>query len=371
MIRVLHFISTFGSGGAERQLSLVAPALARSGVEVHVAYCSGGPNLARLEDSGVHLHALTSAGNHDPVLACKIFQLVRRLRPDFVQTWLLQMDILGGVAALLNRVPLIVSERSSAAAYEPDWKTRLRLLVGRRAAGIVANSRGGLDYWRPHLDVERLHLVRNCVSPAEHPTGEPIEALATHLAGRPVVLFAGRFSYEKNIPALVEALILVARRHADVVIRMFGEGPERESAARRIADAGLAGRIVVAGYSSQLAAWMTHAAACVSVSHFEGHPNVVMEAAAAGCPLVLSDIPAHRELFDESSVSLVPANSPSHIAEAVLETLHNPGAARERAARARAISAQCDLSTAVAAYLAIYERAVAAALLSRSPSSLY
>lgn len=370
-MRVLNLIASLGPGGAERQLSLVAPGLARSGVEVHVAYCSGGPNLSRLEDSGVHLHPLASAGNHDPALAWKIYQLVRRLRPDVVQTWLLQMDILGGVTALLNRVPLIVSERSSAAAYEPDWKTRLRLLVGRRAAGIVANSHGGLDYWRPHLSVERLHLVRNCVSPAEHPAGEPIKAMATHLAGRPVVLFAGRFSYEKNIPGLVDALILVARQNADVSIMMFGEGPERALAVNRIENAGLTQRIVVAGYSPQLGAWLAHAAVCVSVSHFEGHPNVVMEAAAAGCPLVLSDIPAHRELFDESSVSLVPANSPSRIAEAVLETLHNPGAAQERTASARAIAAQCDLSTAVAAYLSIYERAVAAALLSRSPLSLF
>ena len=285
----------------------------------------------------------------------------RRLQPNILQTWLPQMDILGGAAALLNRVPLIMSERSSAAAYAPGWKTRLRLLVGRRAACVVANSNGGLDYWRPHLGADRLHLVRNCVSPAEPQASAPVEALAPHIAGRPLVLFAGRFSYEKNIPGLVEALILVARRHADVAIMMFGEGPERESAAGRIAGAGLASRIAVAGYSPQLAAWMAKAAACVSVSHFEGHPNVVMEAAAAGCPLVLSDIPAHRELFDESSATMVPADAPPRIAEAVLETLHNPNFARERAARARDIAAQCDLPTAAATYRSIYERAAAGA----------
>lgn len=360
-MRSLNLIASLGPGGAERQLSLIAPALARSGVEVHIAYCSSGPNLARLQDTGVQLHTLASAGNHDPALAWKIFQLVRRLRPDVVQTWLLQMDILGGVAALLNRVPLILSERSSATAYAPGLKTCLRLLIGRRAVCIVANSRGGLDYWRPHLSADRLHLVRNCVSPAEHPSGEPVEALAPHLAGRPVVLFAGRFSYEKNILGLVEALILVARQRPDASIMMFGEGPERESAAQRVADAGLSRRLFVAGYSSQLAAWMAQAAACVSVSHFEGQPNVVMEAAAAGCPLVLSDIPAHRELFDERSASLVPTDSPPRIAEAVLETLNNPAGARERAARARAIAARCDVPGTAAIYRSIYERAAAAA----------
>lgn len=359
-MRILHLIPSFGPGGAERQLALVAPALVRCGVDVHVAYCSGGPNLTRLENSGIHLHQLASAGNHDPALAWAIFKLVRRLRPDVVQTWLIQMDILGGAAALLNRVPLIVSERSSAAAYPLGWKTRLRMLIGQRAACIVANSHGGIDYWGPLLGADRLHLVRNCVSPSEHPVGEPLLAITNDVAGRPVVLFAGRFSYEKNIPVLVEALILVARQHPNAAVLMFGEGPERESARLRIADEGLAGRIVVAGYSSQLAAWMAHAAVCVSVSHFEGHPNVVIEAAAAGCPLVLSDIPAHRELFDESTAAIVPADSPPRIAEAVLEVLHNPARSRERATRARAITAQCDLPTATAAYRSIYESVVCA-----------
>jgi glycosyltransferase involved in cell wall biosynthesis len=358
-MKSLHLIASLGPGGAERQLSLIAPALARKGIDVHVAYHTAGPNLARLEHSGVHLHVVPSTGNHSPSLAWNVFQLVHHLQPDVVQTWLTQMDILGGTAALLKGVPLIITERSSAALYAPDWKTRIRLVVGRRAASIVANSHGGIDYWRSHVPADRLHLVRNCVLPIEAPAaGAPVEALARQLVGEQVVLFAGRFSYEKNIWGLIEALILVARQHANVTIMMFGEGPLRESAVQRIAEYGLSQRVVVAGYSLQLATWMAHAAACVSVSHFEGHPNVVMEAAAAGCPLVLSDITAHRELFDETSASLVPADSPSRIAEAVLETLQNPVGARGRAGRARTIAAKFDLLSAAAAYLAIYERVV-------------
>ena len=141
---------------------------------------------------------------------------------------------------------------------------------------------------------------------------------------------------------------------------MFGEGPEKDSAVQRIAESGLNGQIIVAGHSSQLAQWMARADACVSVSHFEGHPNVVMEAAAAGCPLVLSDIAAHRELFDERSATLVPAYAPARIAEAVLGTLHNPACAGQRADRARAIATQFNLPSAVASYRSIYEWVAAA-----------
>lgn len=322
---------------------------------MHVAYCYGGPNLARLSGSGVHLHVLPATSSHSPALAWKIIQLVRHVQPDIVQTWLLQMEILGGIAALVNRVPFILSERSSAGAYPPSLKTRLRQLVGRNAACVIANSRSGLEYWRVHLPPERIVLVRNGIVPPDQ-TGQPLLGdAASSIAGRPLVLFAGRFSWEKNIPCLIDALTLVARQHPDAAIMMFGEGPEKQTTLDRIAKVGMQHRIGVSGYSSQLGAWMARANVCVSVSHFEGHSNVVMEAAAGGCPLVLSDIPSHRELFDDSSALMAPADSPSHIADAVLETLRNPIQARERAQRARAVALAFDLPTVAATYKSIYE----------------
>lgn len=354
-VRVLHFIPSFGPGGAERQLALIAPALVGDDVEVHIAYVAGGPNLARLEGAGVRLHALTASGNHDPALAWRIIQLVRSVQPDVIQTWLTQMDILAGGAALLCRVPLVVSERCNAPAYPPGWKTSLRRFIGLRADRIVANSRGGLDYWRPDVREDRLDMVRNCVSPPERAADGSVEPLAQQLVGRPLVMFAGRLTAQKNIPTLVDALAIVGRQHPEVAMVLFGEGPDHDDIARRIEAAGMAGRIVVAGYSSHLADWMARAAVFVSVSHFEGHPNVVIEAASAGCPLVISDIPPHRELFDADSAAFVPADEPAVIARAVLDALRNPDRARDRAARARAISAQWNLPAAAMAYRAIYE----------------
>lgn len=269
------------------------------------------------------------------------------------------MDVLGGLAALLNKVPFILSERSSAAAYAPGWKTHWRLMVGRRAACVIANAGGGVDYWRSHLPKERLFLIRNFIVQNEQVQQAPNLA-ASIGAGTPIVLFAGRFSYEKNIPCLIEALIAVAKRRPDVAIMMFGEGPERHPAEVRIAESGTIGQIRIGDHSTHLPAWMSHAAVCVSVSHFEGQPNVVMEAAAVGCPLVLSDIAAHRELFDESEVLFAPADSAPLIARAVLEALQSPTQARERAQRARDIALRFNLPTVLAAYKSVYEAAAEA-----------
>jgi len=185
-----------------------------------------------------------------------------------------------------------------------------------------------------------------------------IEKTLLSIADRQIILFAGRFSYEKNIPVLVESLLMVAQQRPNVIVLLFGEGPERESAERRIMDAGLRDRMIFVGYSSNLAYWLQRASVCVSVSHFEGHPNVVIEAAAAGCPLVLSDISAHRELFGDESAAFVLADSPSHIAGFVVKVLDNPKEARERADRARATAMQWNLTTATKGYCSIYRKLV-------------
>src|SRR5437867_2365724 len=104
-MRILHLIPNLIHGGAQRQLSYLAPELARLGHEIHVAYSEGGPNLARLEVSNIVLHPLHSRNNYDPSVLAQLLRLVLRVRPDIIQTWIVQMDILGGIVARMTQTP--------------------------------------------------------------------------------------------------------------------------------------------------------------------------------------------------------------------------------------------------------------------------
>ena len=77
-----------------------------------------------------------------------------------------------------------------------------------------------------------------------------------------------------------------------------------------VAGLGLADRVRLVGFVPDAWAWMKRASVLVSPSLFEGHPNVVLEAAACGCPLVVSDIPAHREFLDGENAVLVDTGDP-------------------------------------------------------------
>jgi hypothetical protein len=114
-------------GGAERQLTYLVKELVQSGWDVHVAYVHGGPNMGRLEASGATVHRLRALGNHDPQILGRLVATIRRVKPDIVQCWLLQMEVLGGLASMLTRTPWVFSERSCEEAYPASLKALLRL----------------------------------------------------------------------------------------------------------------------------------------------------------------------------------------------------------------------------------------------------
>ena len=320
-MRILFCIPTLGRGGAERQLSYLAPELVRLGDEVHVACLRGGAFRDGLAAAGVTLHEGGS-----------LLRLMLKLKPDVVQTCLTRMDIVGGIAALLTRTPWVLREPSAPEAYASGWKNRLRRLLARRADAIVANSRqSGAPY-----------VVRNGVPLAE------IDAIATQRSGRNAVLFAGRMDAAKNPATLVAAL---QQLDVDYTAVFCGDGPCRPELERMAA-----GRVAFPGVVDDLWQRMKAADVVVSLSRCEGSPNVILEAMAAGCPLVVSDIAAHREILDDASALFVPADDAAAAARAIRETLTSPEEAAKRARAARARVEEMSVERMGREFREVYER---------------
>ena len=354
MLRILHAIPSFVGGGAERQLSLLAPELCRLGVETHIAYLHSGPNLTSHLESSVTLHRIACSGNHDPRIMLGLLQVVRTIKPDLLQTWLTQMDIFGGIAAKLVGIPFVLSERASALAYLGGWKNWLRKLVGNRATAIVANSEEGLDYWRGCAPVCRV--IRNGLPLTSTSATTPANPAVFGLpADACLILFAGRLSEEKNIPTLLDALDVVLESRPECIALLFGDGSLHGAVAERIERMQMRSHVRLQGFTDNLGCWIRRAAVFVSVSRFEGNPNAVLEAMAIGCPLVVSDIPGHREMLDETSAQLCDGGSAPDVAAAILSVLANSRAAEERAASACRRAADWSIETSARQYLGLYE----------------
>lgn len=359
-MKVLHCVPSLVGGGAERQLTYLTKDFVQSGWDVHVAYVHAGANMRRLEETGATLHHLKARSNYDPRILWQLLQTIRKVQPDIVQCWLLQMEVLGGLASLLTRTPWVFSERSCEDAYPRSLKTWLRIRMGLLATAIVPNSEGGERYWRTQTRRRlRCPVIRNGLPLEEIANASVASSEEAGIApGEPLILSAGRFGPEKNLETFVRAIqLVVANRPARIIC--CGEGPLRQRIEELVAAGGLAGRFLTTGYAPNLWSLMKRAKVTVSVSWFEGTPNVVLEAMACGCPLVVSDIAAHRELLDEQTAILVDPADPQKIADAVIEVLSHPEAAAGRARIARERVQQYSLSRIARQYADLYQELAA------------
>jgi len=342
-----------GGGGAERQLAYLAEPLADRGVSVVAAIVKGGPHLQRFVDGGARVIRADRSRTYDPRIVSTLRRIIRAERPDVVHTWLPQMDVVAGFAALTCAVPWVMSERASAEAYGSGWKDRLREMLARRATAIVANAAVGAELWASRAPRVPAFVIPNAIdfSAIEH--AAPVRAEDAGIPhGAKVVLTAGRCTRQKNQRLLIEAL---AQLDGDVFAVICGDGPLLEETRALARERGVEDRVRFLGFVESVWGWMKRADVFVSPSWFEGHPNVVLEAMAARCPLVVSDIAPHRDVLCREEALFIDPASSQDLAAAIRTALRESRSS-ERVARARARAEAFSIDGAGAAYEALYRK---------------
>jgi glycosyltransferase involved in cell wall biosynthesis len=353
--RILHLIPNMAGGGAERQLVYLSGELVSRGWDIHVALLKEGPNFDGLLATGATVHKIAARGNHDIAILWRIRQLIHHIRPHIVQTWMTQMDVFGGMAARLTGTPFILSERCSALAYPNSVKNTLRLYSGRRAVAIVSNAPAGKEYWQMHVDDSvPMYVVHNSVPLQEIENSESTVSDFLFSNASKVLLFAGRFTPQKNIETMIKAFKIVASRQ-DVVLLLCGEGELQTRIEEMLRKDNLEARVLILGYVGNLWELMKRADLFLTISAFEGHPNAVLEAMACGCPLVVSDIQEHRDFLDEEKAFLVDPANVADIASAITTCLKDPERAKRTAQKAKAAVEAFSIRSAADQYETIYD----------------
>lgn len=355
---LLHCIPSLGGGGAERQLALLIPALQAMGWNNHVAYARAGVNLEAIVNAGVPVTQVGPGAVGSIRTLLQVYRLVGRTRPQIVQTWLPHMDIVGGLAAKAHRARWVITERSSSAAYDGSLAYRLREWLARGADCVVANSHAGARLWEELAPDLRRITIPNAVPYDRIRTRTNSARLQSPNPGlaRKKILTAGRIAVEKDPLTLLRAIAEVLQARDDSIVEIFGEGELETQLRGQVASlpSNVAGRVRISGYTDDLWGEMASADVFVSMSRFEGNPNVVLEAAACECPLILSDIPAHREIVDATSAWFVPIQDAQALARTLMHVLDNPRQAREKAGAAMELVAQRSVERMARTYDALY-----------------
>jgi glycosyltransferase involved in cell wall biosynthesis len=352
VVRILQCIDTLQPGGAERQLCYLTEGLVRRGHEVGVAYVGGGPYEHRLRAAGAELHPI--ATRLAPLQWVRLRRAIADRRAELVQTWLGRMNVVGGAASRSLGRPWIYCERS-VRLHDRGLPGLVRGWLGARASLLVANSYAGAELWRSIRARRANAVVANGVPLDELDAVEPAERAQLGVpADAEWIVWAGRFVPAKNLDVLADLLARVLTARPRAIAWCCGEGVERDRFEAILRDRGIAARCHLPGHRHDLWRILKSADLFVSPSVSEGRPNVVLEAMALGCPLVLSDIAPHREVAPGDAALFFATRSACDAAEAIGRALDDRDATRARVERARAAVRNQSTEAMVDAYLHLY-----------------
>jgi glycosyltransferase involved in cell wall biosynthesis len=348
-IRLALSITELDVGGAERCLVELATRIDRARFTPVVYSMSPRPNeiqqslLPTLEAAGIETHFLGARGARDfPAAVSRLTKLLKRQRPAVVQSFLFHANFVSRLAAWRSGVPHVLSG-VRVAEQGVAW----HLWLDRATRGLVDRyvcvSQDVARFTRQRL---RLSEKRTIVIP----NGIDYERLATATAadltilgfptGRRAVTYVGRLEPQKGVVELLEHSPGWLERSPDYDLLLVGAGPLEEQLKKIAGRLGIGSRTHFAGWRSDVPRIMKASELVVLPSRWEGMPNVVLEAMAAGRAVVSTEVEGVRELLgNAANGQVVPRGDYSQFAERIA-TLTADGQQRQRLAVSNQLQAK-------------------------------
>jgi glycosyltransferase involved in cell wall biosynthesis len=313
------------------------PTPGRPAVDLHlVVYERGEPNpfAEAARAAGVEVDVIRERRRFDPAVFEQLSRIVERRRPDLVQTHNVKSHFLLRCSGLWRRYRWIGFHHGYTTT---DPKMRLYNQLDRwslRAAHHLVTVCGPFVEQLKGRGVRhgRIAVVHNAVTPLASCDAAALARLRDQHAlpsGVPVVATMGRLSREKGHLVLVEAARHLRTLHAGPFqVWVLGEGPERGRLERAIAEAGLGSHVRLLGFHQNTAPYLSLADIVVLPSFSEGSPNALLEAMAAGKPVVATAVGGIPEIVVGGETGLlVPPGRPEALAAELARLLRDPGLA--------------------------------------------
>ena len=348
---ICFVITRLVAGGAQKVLLDLIDGLPSDEFDIHlIAGTQTGREgslwqecQARLSES--HLHPLENLVREPhPIKDCRAYRdlkkLFQRLRPDIVHTHTSKAGILGRMAAHSLRVPTIIHS-THGIIYNPEAKIPgvsqgcllkiflwLEQKVGRYTQALITLSEQETG------DALRLHLAAPaCVEAISN--GIPLQKLA-EIEREPAnwkvphlrLGIAGRLNTEKGHELLLRCFKRLHQRYPKLSLKIAGDGPLREELEKLCKELGLIDHVFFLGYQNNMAEFLANIDLFVLSSHYEGFGLVLVEAMAAGLPVVATDVGGVREVvMDGKTGILVPSGQEDELAMGIEYIIDHPNLA--------------------------------------------
>jgi glycosyltransferase involved in cell wall biosynthesis len=393
--RVLMVTEALARGGAERQMFALTQGLIERGFEVRIFELIGTvPGQARFADEftdiGVRIYKAHPVGTTPaddslvehlapyaailPGHGAEVFRSLRtaivNFAPDVVEGWSECANVMGGLAALSAGVPRIVLGQRSLPP--PFWMAPVQAEACRRVYRLL-NRCGGVSFvnnsaesindyesWIP-LRPGRIELVHNGFLPSITGLADGDKASCRIALGLPpqasVIGTLMRFAPEKDPELWVDTAGLIAAKRPETYFLLagYGHGDIADRLRSRAGDLGLAGRLIMPGPITDVARIYAASDVFLLTSRLENLPNVLVEAQAAGIPVVAPAVGGVREAMRDGVTGILVSERRAHaLAGAVLQALDPTWCERARTAGPEFVAGKFSNERSVEEMIAIY-----------------
>lgn len=329
-VTIFYIVFSAVHAGAEMVLLELVTGLDRNRFRPVVVTLAGpGPLTPNFQNAGVEIHHLGMTRiEQAPLVLLKAVQLARRLRPRIVHGVLFYGDLTARLLRLLGATPHVVSAVHSTYVGGRLAELTMRLTDGCTDA-VTAVSRAVADAQIAAGSVvaRKVSVIENGIDFARFrpPPLNELERLRTRFgltADDRVLLCVGRLAPEKNHSLLLRVFSKILAGEPRARLLLIGSG-ELEAPLRDQAHAlALGDRVIFGGPVSPVGPVFFLAELFVLASWLEGLPLVVLEAMAAGCPMVLTAVGGIPEVVhDERTGLVVPPNDEEALERALRRML--------------------------------------------------
>lgn len=341
-MKIVYFIDHLRPDGTQKVLKQLVDGLARRGHEQTVICLNDSWDEVLVTDLHETQAKVRIVGKMALASGCGLLSIWRWLRSnrfDVAVTFLFVSHVIGRPLARAAGVPRIVSSLRTRNMHYAQWQRRLVRYTMRWADAVVLNS----NYVRHFAVTEegapanRIYVIPNGVRVENYSQAMSRVDLCAEFGlvlDQRLVGSVGRLTHQKGFDVLLQAIALIPRPDINLVV--IGTGEEEARLRIQAATLGLTRRVHFAGYRRDVPRLLGALDLYVHPARFEGMPNALLEAMAAGCPVVATAVDGNCELIEDGLQGrLVPAENVEALATAIQAALNNPVDARKQAVAAQ------------------------------------